>query len=234
MKKKIVFLGGKKIGVQCLQFLQSQTETLDFEIVEVITTENKKDLELILQREDIDFLFSVQYHQILKKEHLEKVKTIAVNLHMAPLPEYRGCNQFTFAILDGKKDFGVTLHEMDARIDHGDILFESRFLIPENCFVDELYALAEKESLTLFKASLPKILSGNFEKISQENLITEKGMSLHYRDEINDVKKIDLNWPAEKIERHVRATSMPGFEPPYAIVNGEKFYLAPEKTKGES
>ena len=65
---------------------------------------------------------------------------------MAPLPEYRGCNQFSFAIVDGKKEFGTTLHKMEEGIDNGDIIAESRFDIPENCFVKELYELTYKTS----------------------------------------------------------------------------------------
>ncbi|MBK8684503.1 MAG: hypothetical protein IPN26_05660 [Bacteroidetes bacterium] len=72
----------------------------------------------------MDFLISVQYHQILNERHIQKARTLAINLHMAPLPEYRGCNQFSFAILDQYPEFGTTLHVMDERIDHGDILFE--------------------------------------------------------------------------------------------------------------
>ena len=41
----------------------------------------------------------------------------------------------------------------------------------------------------------------------------------------NEAKIIDLNWPEEKIWRHIRATSMPGFPPPYTVVNGLKINL---------
>ena len=103
---------------------------------------------------NVDFIYSVQYHQILKKEDIQKAGIIALNLHMAPLPEYRGCNQFSFALLDNKKEFGTTIHQLDAQIDHGDLLFEKRFPIPENCWIEQLYSLTYDASLLLFKESL--------------------------------------------------------------------------------
>jgi methionyl-tRNA formyltransferase len=135
--------------------------------------------------EEIDILYSVQYHQILKQAHINKAK-LALNLHMAPLPEYRGSNQFSYAIIEQKKTFGV-------------------------------------------KSSLPSILQNTFTTTPQQALETERGTSLHYRSEIAELKRIDLSWPQDKIERHIRATSMPGFAPPYCLINGKKLELAISK-----
>jgi methionyl-tRNA formyltransferase len=173
-----------------------------------------------------DIIYSVQYHLILKQRHIDKAREIALNLHMAPLPEYRGCNQFSFAIVDGKKEFGTTIHEMDAGIDHGDILFEKRFAIPEDCWVQELYELTLDASVALFENTLPAIVAGDYTKTPQQALIGARGSSIHYRKDIAALKVIDLNWDADSISRHVRATSMPGFEPPYAFVGEHKVYFS--------
>ena len=100
-----------------------------------------KSLNDLLLNKDVDFLISVQYHNILKKEHIQKAKVLAVNVHMAPLPEYRGCNQFSFAIIDKAKVFGTTFHVLEEGIDSGDILFENRFPISEKLTVKELYEI---------------------------------------------------------------------------------------------
>ncbi|MEI8279762.1 MAG: formyltransferase family protein [Bacteroidota bacterium] len=173
-----------------------------------------------------DIIYSIQYHEILKPVHIQKAKQVAVNLHMAPLPEYRGCNQFSFAIIDGNKEFGTTIHQIDHRIDHGDILFQKRFPIPEHCWVNELYELTLDTSISLFKESISNIINDNYTPISQQSLESQYGTSLHYRNEIAELKIIDLNWDKEKIERHIRATSMPGFEPPYCLINGKKVYFS--------
>jgi len=190
----------------------------------------ENDLVVLPQLDDLldfdrpDFLVSVQYHQILKQQHIECAKELAVNLHMAPLPEYRGCNQFSFAIVDEAKTFGSTLHVMDEGIDSGDILFERRFPIAEKAWVQDLYDQTARESVLLFEEAIPKIISGNYERQAQEALIAERGTAIHYRNEINELKMIDKSWDAEKQDRHIRATWFPPFELPYYLVEGKKVY----------
>ena len=154
-----------------------------------------------------------------------------INLHMAPLPEYRGCNQFSFAIVNGDQEFGTTLHQMDPGIDSGGILFERRFPIPENCFVDELYQVTFDHSVEMFETSLPLLVAGEYNIIPQETLLEERTTSLHFRKEIQQLKEIDLDWPQERILRHLRATAMPGFPPPYALFNDIKIELNVNREK---
>jgi methionyl-tRNA formyltransferase len=240
--KKVVFLGSKPIGYRCFEYLLSAAPSLSIEVCGLLTQARKEfdgdaDLALLAAQHnvpiianpdeipDCDLLYSVQYHLILKPHHIAKAKEIALNLHMAPLPEYRGSNQFSFAIIDGKKEFGTTIHEMDARIDHGDILYQKRFAIPEGCWINDLYQLTFDASVALFKETLADIVAGRYTKTPQQSLATKYGTSLHYRSEIASLKEIDMDWDAEKIERHIRATSMPGFEPPYFLMDGRKIYF---------
>lgn len=243
--KKLVFLGSKPIGYACLQYLIAARETLGFTIEGVLTRQRKEfggadDLSVLAKEAGItllsslaevpacDIIYSVQHHEILKEETINKAAQIAVNLHMAPLPEYRGCNQFTMAIIDGKKEFGTTIHRIDTRIDHGEILFQQRFPIPDNCWVDDLYNLTFNASTALFEETLSNIISEDYILQSQKELEEKYGTSLHYRDEIATLKQIDLSWDAEKISRFVRATSMPGFEAPYTMIGDQKVYLTPK------
>lgn len=173
-----------------------------------------------------DIIYSVQYHEILKQQHIDKAGQIAVNLHMAPLPEYRGSNQFSYAIIEGKKEFGATIHKIDTRIDHGDILFQKRFEIPIQCWVQKLYELTYTASLELFRETIGNIVNAQYTPVPQSSLEMQYGSSLHFRNEIAELKHIDLGWDKQKIERHIRATFMPGFEPPYCIIDGEKLYFS--------
>nr|WP_236033293.1 formyltransferase family protein [Helicobacter turcicus] len=141
---------------------------------------------------EFDILFSVQYHAILKKEHINCAREIAFNLHLAPLPEYRGCNQFSFAILNADKEFGVSIHKMDEGIDSGAIAFEKRFIIPKHCFVDELVDLANAAGLTLFCENLEKMLQGQYTLIPQDS-ITSLRREFHLRNEIHTLKEVHLD-----------------------------------------
>lgn len=240
-KKKVVFLGSKKIGLECLKILDNNSQKFNYEIIGILTNDRGDDIKKystrrglkllgslneFLSLDKVNIAISVQYHKILKKEHIKKAEDLIVNLHMAPLPEYRGCNQFTYAIINNDKKFGTTIHIVDDRIDSGDILFEKRFPIPENCWVDELYQLTFKKSIELFKGSLKNIIELNINPKKQSLLKQTRGCNIHYRNEIQKLKQIDLNWPEDKIKRHIRATYMPNFEPPYCIINKTKIYFS--------
>ncbi len=241
MAVRVVFLGSKPIGFKCLQYLLQNKQTLEVEVVAMRTQARKEfsgdyDLTALAAAHNIpllssldnlpecDIIYSVQHHELLKQPHIDKAKTIAVNLHMAPLPEYRGCNQFSFAIMDNAQEFGVTLHEIDTRIDHGAVLFERRFAIPKDCWVSDLYTLTEAEALQLFKESMQPLLAGDYKKVTQQELMLQRSSSIHYRNEINTLKQLDLNQSQEEIARRIRATYMPGFEPPYFMIAGKKIY----------
>jgi methionyl-tRNA formyltransferase len=243
MRKKIIFLGSKPIGYECFAWLLSQKDILNIEIAGLMTQARKEfgtehnllqlaaehQVPVIKTLEELpgcDIIYSVQYHEILKAGHIAKAQQLAVNLHMAPLPEYRGSNQFSYAILEDKKEFGTTIHTIDERIDHGDILFQKRFPIPAHCWIEELYQLTFDASILLFKETLAAIVEGKYTAIPQESLREQHGTSLHFRNEIANLKQIDLNWEKDKIEKHIRATFMPGFEPPYCLINGEKLYFS--------
>lgn len=236
---EVVFLGSKEIGSYCLNQLVNHPEVkitgvlsndrqlkAGGKTVTQIAAENQlKVPESLDQIPQADFLISVQYHLILKQKHLDKARRAAVNLHLAPLPEYRGCNQFSFAIVDEKAEFGTTLHLMNEGIDSGDILFERRFQIPPNCTVTRLYDLTLEHSKTLFSEKLNDLLKENYTAIPQKTLIPERGTSVHYRKEIETLKNIDAELPLNEIEKRIRATYFPPFPPPYTVIEGKRVNL---------
>lgn len=177
---------------------------------------------------EIDFIISVQYHEILKKKQIERATKLAVNLHMAPLPEYRGCNQFSFAIYNEEIEFGTTLHQLEEGIDSGKILFESRFPIDNVRSIEKLYEITLLESKKLFRNCIGKILDGNFIGIEQSQCVNFDKSRIYYREDIKKLKSLNLNDDENEIIRRVNATSMPGFEPPFTIVDNKKYYILTE------
>lgn len=244
--KSVVFLGSKPVGYRCFKDILERQADLQFSVAGLLTQSRQEfagDHDLaslaaaygvpVLTAPDAlpacDVLYSVQYHKILTPGQLAKARLRAVNLHMAPLPEYRGANQFSYALLDGKTEFGTTIHLMDPRIDHGDILFQKRFPIPAGCWVADLYEQTVEASVALFRDTLGAVLGEELPGIPQAQLETQYGTALHFKNEMAQLKEIDLSWPADRIERQLRATYMPGFEPPYAWVAGRKVHLVPEQ-----
>ncbi|KPQ39973.1 MAG: methionyl-tRNA formyltransferase [Phormidium sp. OSCR] len=229
MSVRIIFLGAKSIGFHCLDELLNRSNDLDAKVLAVGTNPRGAKVKELAEAQAIplihnplelhdfeyDLLISVQYHAILKAPEIQTAQRMAVNLHMAPLPEYRGCNQFSFAIVNGDEEFGTTLHVMNAGVDTGDILAERRFPIPKDVFVGELFKLTEDYSLQLFREELEPLISGHLSPKPQTEFTNRKPPQFHYRKEIETLKRIDPNWSADQIDRHIRATTMAGFAPPY-------------------
>ena len=47
-----------------------------------------------------------------------------LNVHLAPLPRYRGRHPLHWALINGETEFGLTIHRMTPEIDAGDILWQ--------------------------------------------------------------------------------------------------------------
>jgi len=243
---KIVFLGSKKVGFSALNYLIKNAGALNIHILAVLSNDRKINqsddsvLELasknkipilsstdqLLSLNSIDFIVSVQYHEILHQKHIDCAKKLAINLHMAPVPEYRGCNQFSFAIIEGANEFGTTLHVLESGIDNGDILFEKRFPISRTETVGSLYEKTVEASVLLFEKNIQNIVTGNYTRTPQKSFKNIRTFGFHLRNEINDIKQIDLSWEDNKIDRYVRATYFPPFAPPFTIIDGKKIVLS--------
>ena len=62
---------------------------------------------------------------------LDRLKVTPYNIHPGP-PEYPGAHPECFAIWEEAEGFGVTAHEMTARVDEGPIVAVYRFDMPAN------------------------------------------------------------------------------------------------------
>jgi len=211
-KQKILFLGSKPIGHFALNHLIKNAENLNCEVVGVLTNDNQRfdknlsivalstesnipiinDLDSIVEMSDIDYLISVQYHLILKKQHIDVARKLAINLHLAPLPEYRGCNQFSFAIAHGDTEFGTTLHKLEEGIDSGPIIAERRFSIPQGAYIKQLFDVTVEESKKLFEKQIGNVLNGNYNLTPQVDYRGKRKEGIYYRKDIQQLKQIDL------------------------------------------
>ena len=75
----------------------------------------------------VDLVISVRYGVILKEEFISCPKIGILNLHSGILPKYRGIMSTFWAMLNGEKQIGATLHKItDSEIDSGEILAISK------------------------------------------------------------------------------------------------------------
>jgi hypothetical protein len=79
-----------------------------------------------------------------------------VNVHGAPLPRYRGLPLATaaFAILRSEREFGVTLHRVDAGIDTGPIIDRRMFPLSRSVTLEELSIEVTQACHAIFTANI--------------------------------------------------------------------------------
>jgi hypothetical protein len=116
-------------------------------------------------REEPDFYLSILWPHIIRPEALALHHYI--NLHPAPLPEYRGLNSCPHAIINGETEFGVTLHYMDSGIDTGPIIASPRFDILPDDTGRSLYDRTQVHALDMFEKQWPRIKTGVAPSVTQ-------------------------------------------------------------------
>lgn len=114
-----------------------------------------------------DVMVVAAYGQILSEEILNLPKFGCINVHGSLLPKYRGAAPAQFAILNGEKESGVTIMQMDKGMDTGAMLAKVVVPIPEDMTSGELLvALAEAGDGALQKV-LTKLGTDEYQPVAQ-------------------------------------------------------------------
>lgn len=86
-----------------------------------------------LKRFPADIYIVAAFGQILSREILEIPPFGCLCIHASLLPKYRGASPIQHVIIDGEEKTGVTIMQMDAGIDTGDMLYKKEVQItPED------------------------------------------------------------------------------------------------------
>ena len=90
-------------------------------------------------------LISFLTDHIVPKKILDRLVPQPLNIHPGP-PEYPGAHGLSFAIFENARTYGVTVHEMAAKVDDGPIVMVDRLAMPLDAelvaFGDQVYARA--------------------------------------------------------------------------------------------
>lgn len=170
-----------------------------------------------------DLLVSVQCSHIFTEEELSFFPLGGINLHLAPLPRYRGCNSISHAIINQDKYYGVTLHWMDCKVDRGPILDIEPVKIDDTDTAWTLYKKAEQAAALLFKRNWDKVLEGRdkhpgYYPAADESFYYKRSSLIHLKD-ATDIRGKEL-WD------RARALEFPTFEPVYIQTDQGKLYLS--------
>ena len=83
----------------------------------------------ILEGLEADIAVVTAYGMLLPQRALDAPRLGCVNVHASLLPDYRGASPIQQAILQGETKTGVTIMQMDAGLDTGDILLAKEIAI---------------------------------------------------------------------------------------------------------
>lgn len=108
-----------------------------------------------------DVGISYLHPKLIKPEVLRLPRVGFLNFHTAPLPEFRGVAGINFAILEGLREWGVSVHWMDETIDTGAIIEVRKFPInPDKETAQSLDFISQVHLLNLYIETIEKLLHG--------------------------------------------------------------------------
>jgi methionyl-tRNA formyltransferase len=221
----VVFFGSGPLAAKSLELLAQ-----DFEIEAVITkasplghrgevpvlnlskklgikafpVENKAQLDNLIESSHFssDLGILIDFGIIVSQEVIDYFKKGIINSHFSLLPEWRGADPISFALLSGQKSTGVSLMLLVKAMDEGPLLAYSELSIDSDATNPSLSGELVDLSHELLKEFVPRYLEDSIEAQAQD--ITGREVSYSRKLTKND-GIIDWDKSADKIEHEIRA-----------------------------
>lgn len=172
----------------------------------------------LLKSYNPEVIVVVAFGRILPQAVLDLPPYGCVNVHGSLLPEYRGAAPIQRAVLDGRKETGVTTMRMDIGMDTGDMLMQATLPITDEDTTGTMFdKLAELGGKVLID-TLAGLENGTVVPVKQDDSKATHAARILKEDEV-------IRWEdsAEKIFCQIRGLSpAPGA---YTWWNGERLKL---------
>ncbi len=159
-----------------------------------------------LKRYPADVYIVAAFGQILSQEILDIPRFGSLNIHASLLPRYRGASPIQHAIINGETETGVTIMQMDAGIDTGDMLYKKSIPIADDDTYESLHDKLAVLGGEAIVETLPLLEAGSLVPEKQDDSLScyasliDKKMGL-----------IDFTGDAFEIDRRIRGmTPWPG------------------------
>ena len=172
------------------------------------TVKNVNDEEFLekIRAYSVDINVSMSFDQILREGIIHLAPMGFINCHAGALPFYRGRNILNWAIINGEKEFGVTVHHVDEGIDTGDIILQRFAPIGRDDRYGDVLERAHHLCAEALHDALAMIESGEASRIPQAS-IHPVGFYCSGRDWGDEW--IDWGWGSERIHNFVRGIAAP-------------------------
>lgn len=181
-----------------------------------------------LRRENADIFVVAAFGQLLPKTILEMPRFGCINIHGSLLPAYRGAAPVQWAVLDGQKEAGDTIMQMNEGLDTGDILMQESIPLSADETAGSLYDKLSSLGGPLLLKALDAIEAGTVTPVPQGDSGTHYAKMLR-----KEMGNIDWTKSAEEIGRLVRGLNP--WPSAYTHWNGKmlKIWMAEPVTQEE-
>jgi methionyl-tRNA formyltransferase len=148
-----------------------------------------------------DVMVVVAYGQILPATLLDSTRLGTLNVHASLLPRHRGPAPIEWAILSGDRETGVSIMQMDAGVDTGPVLAQTRVPIATRETTPGLEGRLAQLGGELMVRTLDDLQHGRTHPVAQSS----EGATHARRLQSEDGKLDPTRMTAEEIDRRVRA-----------------------------
>jgi methionyl-tRNA formyltransferase len=157
-----------------------------------------------LKEADADVIVATNWRTWIPPAVFTSSRLGTLNVHDSLLPAYAGFAPLIWALLNGEEEVGVTAHMMDEDLDAGDIVLQRSVPVGPRDTTTDLF----RKTLELFGPitvdGLALLATGHAQLTKQDR---SKASFFHKRS-LED-SRIDWTWPAEDLDRLVRAQADP-------------------------
>lgn len=170
----------------------------------VLTVASKRELDKLFDNQPVasQLALLIDFGIIVSKKVINYFPLGIINSHFSILPEWRGADPISFAILSGQAETGVSLMQLVPALDEGPLLAYGTYDLPPDITTPELTEHLINFSNLLLQRTIPQYLSDK--KPGEPQATT--GRTVSYSRKLTKADSL-LDWhkPAIELEREVRA-----------------------------
>lgn len=180
----------------------------------------KDEVTSTLESMDYDVLLSCGFSYVLDLQAIKTAKLIALNVHPTLLPKYRGFRSGPYIIMNGETQSGITVHELTAEMDKGDIVRQMSFEVSKFDTTKSVFRKACEQEPILILEVLKDLQNGTLSSRPQdESQATEYNYVRKPEDSLIDIEK-----PFKELYNFIRACDFEDY-PAHFYVDGQKVLI---------
>ena len=116
-----------------------------------------------------DLFVVAAFGKIIPRSIIESPKYKTLNIHPSLLPKYRGTAPIQNAILNGDRISGITIMQIDEKMDHGPILVQEEFELSDKDTTEILYNKMFQKGAEMLVRAIPEYLQNNLKPQPQDH-----------------------------------------------------------------